>query len=172
MHHFVALAFRPDLQSDLLTAVAHLCLKSKRLMFPQESIVCSSLPFLFLMEQMERQSLADLGKGNHFWGLCCSSNRGQKYWTWSFKENISQCEFRQTLGYPGHWSPCSATRPTWDLLDPPEKNWWKENQYQPPTVETIFIILSRPVCFAFLDTEVLSHGTYPPWIEYLYKCYK
>ena len=58
----------PDLQSDLLTAFAHLCLKSKRLMFPQESIVCSSLPFLFLMEQMERQSLADLGNGNHFLG--------------------------------------------------------------------------------------------------------
>ena len=48
-----------------LSLTAHLCLKSKRLMFPQESIVCSSLPFLFLMEQMERQSLADLGKSKH-----------------------------------------------------------------------------------------------------------
>ena len=43
---------------NLLTA--HLCLKSKRLMLPQESMVCSSRPFLFLIEQMERHSLADL----------------------------------------------------------------------------------------------------------------
>ena len=38
-------------------------------MFSQESIVCSSLPFLFLIEQMERHSLADLGKRNRFWGI-------------------------------------------------------------------------------------------------------
>ena len=50
-----------------LRLTRHLCLKSKRLMFPQESIVCSSLPFLFLMEQMERQSLADLGKSKYYW---------------------------------------------------------------------------------------------------------
>ena len=50
-------------------------------MFSQESIVCSSLPFLFLMDQMERQSLADLGKGKHYWrGMPhCSFNRGQKH---------------------------------------------------------------------------------------------
>ena len=38
----------------------YLCLKSKRLMLPQESMVCSSLPFLFLIEQMDRHNLADL----------------------------------------------------------------------------------------------------------------
>ena len=40
----------------------YLCLKSKRLMLPQESMVCSSLPFLFLIEQMDRHNLADLTK--------------------------------------------------------------------------------------------------------------
>ena len=40
----------------------YLCLKSKRLMLPQASMVCSSLPFLFLIEQMDRHNLADLTK--------------------------------------------------------------------------------------------------------------
>ena len=43
-------------------AMMYLCLKSKRLMLPQESMVCSSLPFLFLIEQMDRHNLADLTK--------------------------------------------------------------------------------------------------------------
>ena len=43
-------------------AMMCLCLKSKMLMLPQESMVCSSLPFLFLIEQMEKHNLADLTK--------------------------------------------------------------------------------------------------------------
>ena len=46
----------------LFSAPMYLCLKSKRLMLPQESMVCSSLPFLFLIEQMDRHNLADLTK--------------------------------------------------------------------------------------------------------------
>ena len=53
-----------ELKFSYFGAMMYLCLKSKRLMLPQESIVCSSLPFLFLIEQMDRHNLADLTKGD------------------------------------------------------------------------------------------------------------
>ena len=51
-----------ELKFSYFGATMYLCLKSKRLMLPQESMVCSSLPFLFLIEQMDRHNLADLTK--------------------------------------------------------------------------------------------------------------
>ena len=50
----------------LSSETMYLCLKSKRLMLPQESMVCSSLPFLFFIEQMDRHNLADLIKDYTF----------------------------------------------------------------------------------------------------------
>ena len=42
-------------------------------MLPQESMVCSSRPFLFLIEQMERHSLADLKQVELcFFGVVCT----------------------------------------------------------------------------------------------------
>ena len=51
-----------ELKFSYFGAMMYLCLKSKRLMLPQESMVCFSLPFLFLVEQMERHNLVDLTK--------------------------------------------------------------------------------------------------------------
>ena len=51
-----------ELNFSNFDAIMYLCLKSKRLMLPQESMVCSSLPFLFLIEQMDKHNLADLTK--------------------------------------------------------------------------------------------------------------
>ena len=135
--------------------------------------MCSSLSFLFLIEQMERQSLADLGKGKHYWrGMLAAllfqwrtktfqgvHQLGKHFRRWMLADLGMS---RTLISIFSHSSHLGSAGPTWLVC------WWAVN-FAFFTRLNYFII--GPVCSAYPDIEVLSHGTSLPWkvFEYLGK---